>query len=35
LLLVANRIEAKKTAMITETTTNGEEMCIYRLLTAI
>jgi hypothetical protein len=28
LLLVANRIEAKKTATITGTTTNGEAICI-------
>ena len=28
LLLVANRIDATKTAMMTGTTTNGEEMCI-------
>jgi hypothetical protein len=28
LLLVANRIEAKKTATMTGTTTNGEEMFI-------
>jgi hypothetical protein len=28
LLLVANRIDATKTAMMTETTTYGEEICI-------
>ena len=30
LLLVANRIDATNAAMMTGTTTNGEEMCIAR-----
>jgi hypothetical protein len=33
LLLVAHKIDATKTAMMTGTTTYGEEMCIVQLLT--